>query len=87
MYRIGNRLSSIRGLRVTVPVRNEGAKPGDIDYRRPRGKIWNDEAEVPEYRVEWYRRDRAKERDVRTIQKEGRWQSWLGDKPTDEWAP
>ena len=87
MYRIGNRLWSVRGFRVTVLVQNQGAKPGDIDYRRPRGKIWNDEDEIPEYKVEWTKRDQMKERDVRTIQKEGRWQSWLGDKPTDEWAP
>jgi len=88
MYRIGNRLSSVRTLRVTLRVRdNEGAVPGDIDYRRPRGKIWNDEAEIPEYRVEADKRDRMKERDGRTIHQEGKWQAWLGDKPTDEWMP
>ena len=88
MYRIGNRLLSARTFGVTFRVRNnEGAVPGDIDYRRPRGKVWNDEAEIPEYRVEWDRRDRMKQRDAKTIHREGQWQAYLGDKPTDEWAP
>jgi len=88
MYRIGNRLSSVRTFGVTLRAcNNEGAVPGDIDYRRPRGKIWNDEAEIPEYRVEWDRRDKMKQRDAMTIHREGKWQAYLGDKPTDEWAP
>jgi len=86
MYRIGFR--SVRTFGVTRRVRNnEGAIPGDIDYRRPRGKVWNEEAEIPEYRVEWDRRDKMKQRDAKTIHREGQWQAYLGDKPTDEWAP
>merc|ERR1712212_810032 len=60
MYRIGLsvrtgvRSGGLRSLQWTVRLsNNEGAVPGDLDYRRPRGKIWNDEAEIPEYKVEW----------------------------------
>merc|ERR1712212_337249 len=94
MYRIGLsvrtgvRSGGLRSLQWTVRLsNNEGAVPGDLDYRRPRGKVWNDEAEIPEYRVEWDRRDKMKQRDARTIHREGQWQAYLGDKPTDEWAP
>lgn len=92
MYRIGcfRQMWSVRvrTLGLTAGIRNnDGAVPGDLDYRRPRGKIWNDEAEIPEYKVEWDKRDKMKQGDAATIHREGKWQAALGDKPTDEWAP